>query len=244
MTQILHDLFTITRSTANNPITRDSIQAATTTLNAPSLHILLHSAPRALLRLVTEILKPYHVKITHPRTIQLAQTPAERAALEDIEALLGARLPFRNLRVIETLISEIDGAVRKAYADSHASAQARSQAEQALLVEGTIPVAFEPVLRHLFGGVLPKMLEAVDGAKVFFADTDWLGLKDGGRRYGKGGGEVRIDVVRKTEVPRGAKIRVCRRCGSVTEDAWEGAPPWVVASQKACVCLGHWVVVV
>lgn len=236
MTSILADLFTIARTT-KTPIVTSSIQSTVNTLNTPSLHILLHSAPRALLRLVTEILKPYQAKVTHPRTIQLAQTPAERAALEDTGDLLTTSLPFKHLKVLETLISEIDGAVRKAYADANATAQMRSQAEQALLVEGTIPSAFESVLKHLFEVVVPKMGEAVDGARVFYRETGWLGLGDR-RKDGLG-----VDVVRKTEVPRGRKVRVCRRCGGVTEDAWEGAPPWVLASQKACLCGGFWVVV-
>ncbi|GAB7348668.1 hypothetical protein MBLNU459_g7031t1 [Dothideomycetes sp. NU459] len=237
MTQILDDLFNIMRTCRNQPMTRDLIQETVMKLNTPSLHLLLHSAPRALIRLVTEILKPYLMKVNHARTKNLVNTISERAALEDIEALLTTRLPFRNLKVIETLIAEIDGTVRKAYADAHATAQLRSHAEQALLVESVIPGPFEPVLRHVFGAVLPKLLEAVDGAGVFFAETGWLGLKDGKTK------EANIDAVRKMEIPRGAKVRMCRRCGSLTEDAWDGAPPWIQAGHKMCVCLSHWLIV-
>jgi len=51
-------------------------------------------------------------------------------------------------------------------------------------------------------------------------------------------------VLRKCAIPPNAKVRQCRRCGSVIENLTDGhMAAWVQNAHKMCVCLSHWTVV-
>ncbi|KAL1306804.1 hypothetical protein AAFC00_005461 [Neodothiora populina] len=266
MHMVFNDLFTIFRaatsassseSSSTVTITREFImQQIAANGDTPSIHILLHSALRHLLRFLAEIEKLYFQRAGSCK--QLARDLAQRAAIADIEGLLTSHLAFK-LPLFEQLLLEIDGAVRKAYTEAGVDARGRSIAEQSMLVEGDIPEVLVSVLQGLFEKQLPQMMERVDGVKIFTTETSWLGFggsasataDDEEQRRAKKTGRV-VDIIRKVEVPLkglstdGKKhgLRTCRRCGSHVEDLWEDRTllPWVMSSQRACICLSPWVV--
>lgn len=153
--------------------------------------------------------------------------------------------------MFDQLLQELDSGVRKAYAEAPNGAgepRGRSLAEGAMLAEAEVPDVLVPALEGLLyeGGLVAKFRERVDGVKVFLSETRWLGISGGeDEEEGEGDGDVGkgVDVVRKLDMRAGCKIRTCRRCGSVVEDLWEerGLMPWIMASQRACVCAGAWI---
>lgn len=240
---LINDLFTLQRHIASVSSTnaKSTVLAHLAETRSPALHLLLHSAPRNLLRFLTEIIKMYFQRAITCRPY--CTTLNQRSQLNEIESLVhhqfGVKLP-----VFEQLLAEVDSGVRKAYAEAGAQGEprGRSSAEASMIVEGDVPDALMPVVSALLGkgGLLTKFGERVDGVKVFSAETGWLGISDDdAMRPG-----VVVDVVRKIELGSGCKKRSCRRCGSVTEDLWEGRGlmHWVLASQRACVCYSSWVV--
>ena len=167
-----------------------------------------------------------------------ARDAGQRAGLQEIENLLLEHLAFK-LPIFDQLLQEIEGLVRKAYAEGGTDARERAHAEQTMMVDGNVPEKLLPVVEALFnqGGLLTKFAERSDGVKIFIAETEWLGL---GEETGKE--KWRIDVVRKSEMSKGRKVRICRRCGSFTEDAIDGRLAWIMGSQRTCACMGGWVV--
>lgn len=262
MHMLINDLFTILRAHQSSisstdqkdqspaKITKDVIlQQIAANDNTPSVHILFHSASRHLLRFLADIIRHYFQRAIASKST--ARDLSQRAGFAEIENLISNHLAFK-LPVFEQLLLEIDTGVRKAYADAGVDARARSQAEQAMLVEGVLPDALMPVLEGLFERQVPKLRERVDEVKIFLADTRWLGfgsnvLTTGTSGGGKGVRGKMVDIIRKVEVrdeKGGRGFRRCRRCGSRVEDLWEerGLMPWVMQSQRACVCLCLWVV--
>lgn len=154
-------------------------------------------------------------------------------------------MPFSVL-VFEQLLQETDTQVRGAYTQAEASVSTRSICEHNMLVEAEVPQLLMPVITNLLTGMMDKLQERpdVDVGKLYFWDTTWLGLKDdeASKAYLK---QHRFDVIRKTEIRKGAKVRVCRRCGSCMEDlpvSLGRDPPWLVNVQKVCVCYNYWMV--
>ena len=238
MHYILHNLFSIQRelSSSSSPITIANISAQLAGTQSPALHILLHSVPRCLLRFMADITKAY---IQRSNAIKAnARDAGQRAGLQEIENLLLEHLAFK-LPIFDQLLQEIEGLVRKAYAEGGTDARERAHAEQTMMVDGNVPEKLLPVVEALFnqGGLLTKFAERSDGVKIFIAETEWLGL---GEETGKE--KWRIDVVRKSEMSKGRKVRICRRCGSFTEDAIDGRLAWIMGSQRTCACMGGWVV--
>lgn len=260
MHMLINDLLTILRAyksqqqstSSASPapkITKEFIQQQIAANgNTPTLHILLHSTSRHLLRFLADVVRHYFQRTIPSKTH--ARDLAQRAGFAELEAMVTHYIAFK-LPVFEQLLVELDTAARKAYAEGNVDYQARRQSEQTMLVEGTIPDALMPVLEGLFERQVPKLMERVDGVKVFLAETKWLGFGDDAvviaaaqQKRSDGGGKV-VDVVRKVEVTRrGRAFRRCRRCASLVEDLWEerGMMPWVMYSQRTCVCLSFWVV--
>ena len=109
-----------------------------------------------------------------------------------------------------------------------------------MLTEGRIPDEMEPALLTLMNTILPKICETADMGKLYFWDTDWLGIQravpiEGAKRY---------DAIRKTLLTRDKRLRVCRRCGAQTEDITPDQirqlPTWLGHAQKQCYCGNYW----
>lgn len=118
----------------------------------------------------------------------------------------------------------------------------RADVEKAMLVEAEVPQLLVPVVTNMLQESVPKMrdVESTDVARIYFWDTRWLGLKDdaGAKALVKA---QRVDVLRKTELAPGVKVRVCKRCGSAIEDhVGRETPLWLQAGQRLCVCYSYW----
>lgn len=265
---ILDDLFSIQhwRQDQNGPFSLDELNnylgkqrssqvdgnehelTQTDETNSASLLVLLCPTSRSLIRMMLELLKAYIGKLG-----QVApQTGAQRALLQET-ITYSKQIPFK-LPNLESLMLEIDNSIRAAFKTANLSATARTDAELTMLVHGRLPTCLSAAVDFVTGKAASKFLDSVDPTRITFTDLDWLGLRDGG----DGGADPdharnvrrRFDAIRKCPLAPGARLRTCRRCGSVMEDLSVGLsgkersalPPWLAQAQRYCVCLGYWMV--
>lgn len=109
-----------------------------------------------------------------------------------------------------------------------------------MLITGSVSPRLWPAVEALLTKTLKSLREEVDVAELYFHDVSWLGLSDdkASDRWRK---EHRLDVNRKVELSKRARLRQCTRCCSVMEDT---PPPnwtagWLVNMWRTCVC-GNW----
>ncbi|THX79645.1 hypothetical protein D6D05_04871 [Aureobasidium pullulans] len=244
MILILDDMIEIMRF-CNGNFDRERILSYVHEKNTAAVHLLLNSTSRALLAMLGNLVRNFALRI--PKTQEKVRLSSrandirDSAELQQMETMMGSDLPF-DIRLFEHLIMEIDGAVRATYQTAQSSAPLRSHIEQSMLVEADIPEVLSPVLQRLFGDIMPRIESQVDGVAIYTADTAWLGLGED-EEANKRAGMQQYDVLRKCAIAPGAKIRQCRRCGSVIENLVDGhSAAWVQNAHKMCVCLSHWVV--
>jgi mediator of RNA polymerase II transcription subunit 16 len=214
--------------------------------NTPSLHLLLNSTSRALLGMLGNLIRNLGMRIVKSlekiRHSNRANDIRDTAELQQMESIMGPQLAF-DIKAFEQLVAETDGAVRATYQTSQSTPLQRSGYEQAMLVDAEVPTVLTPVLHKLFADTLPRLESQIDGLAIYTADTAWLGLgedEEANRRVKSL--QQQYDVARKCVIPDGARIRQCRRCGSVIEILAEGhAAAWVQNAYKTCVCLSHWI---
>ncbi|KAG5985084.1 hypothetical protein E4U55_001587 [Claviceps digitariae] len=123
----------------------------------------------------------------------------------------------------------------------------RAQSEMSMLLSGSPPPAFLPVINKFFGVSLPNYRKLIDPAKLFFADFELLGIQDDpaslAARESKA---VYVDLFKRVPLRpkrRGNnRWRRCARCTSVMEDVFGTRPGYafVLAQQRKCSCGGHW----
>ena len=190
----------------------------------------------------------------------MPETVAQRAIMSEIVTLYQS-VPFK-ISSFELLIQEIDTGVRSAYTAANTSPVQRAQLEHIMLVEAAVPDVLLPVVDQLVNKTLSKIQDNINTVKLAFWDTEWLGLNNPSQRvstaeegtHGNGSTNTsslldvqrKWDVLRKTPLKKGMKLRSCRRCGSMMEDinGAEGTRvPWIWTGQKMCVCLGYWMLV-
>lgn len=120
------------------------------------------------------------------------------------------------------------------------------QFEVAMILSGSPPPAFVPVIKKFFGKDLPAFRKLTDPAKLFFADFELLGVQDDKNsltaRKNKG---AYVDLFKRVELRRGGpgnRWRRCTRCASVMEDVFGSRPgfTFVVGQQRKCSCSGYW----
>lgn len=118
--------------------------------------------------------------------------------------------------------------------------------EVAMLLSGSLPPSFLPVINKFFAKDLPAFRKLTDPAKLFFADFELLGLQDDksslAARRAKG---VYVDIFKRTELRSGRgenRWRRCTRCTAVMEDVFGSRPgfTFVLAQQRKCSCSGYW----
>ncbi|KAK5159798.1 Mediator of RNA polymerase II transcription subunit 16 [Recurvomyces mirabilis] len=213
----------------------------------PSLILFLSSFPRVLLNMQTRVAPTFvkWVTLAHAR----GRLMEHKLQMEDFLHLVET-MPFKYPAFIE-LIVEVDGAVRAAYMESGASAERRVECEIEMITQGVIPPELRPAVEQMVQKIFPKFCRGVDMGRVYFWDTEWLGIeyalpdqrKSGGG--GEGGGEgLGFDALRKTPLRKGMGLRQCRKCGSKMEDLdVEGKvfwPDWLRNSQRHCFCQDSW----
>ncbi|KAG8625733.1 hypothetical protein KVT40_006134 [Elsinoe batatas] len=234
---ILDDLAETTKHSAA-PIPYTTLTQVLARTGSPTILLLLSSTPRALLRMTLELLKMYFPKMAQCTPTSIHQ----RVAIQELmtySRTLPVKLPH-----LESVLVEVDSGVRQAYNSAKLSQSGRVDSELRMLVEGEVPEALQVVVEHVFSPkIAGKVVESIDRGALWGWDTSGLGIRDGVARKGQG----RLDVVRKTQVAEGTRVRVCKRCGSLMEDVWvgqerQGLPAWLQHAQRNCVCLGYWMV--
>jgi mediator of RNA polymerase II transcription subunit 16 len=244
MTLIFDDMIEIMRFCKGN-FGRERILAYVHERNSVTLHILLCSTSRALLGMLGNLIRNFAMRVVKTqekvRLSSRANDIRDSVELQQMEAMMGSELPF-DLRLFEQLVAEVDGNVRTTYQAAQSSPPQRSLYEQGMLVDADIPEALSPVLQRLFGEIVPRLESQIDGVAIYTADTAWLGLGED-EEANKRAGRQQYDVLRKCAIPPNAKIRQCRKCGSVIENLADGhMAAWVQNAHKMCICLSHWIV--
>ncbi|GAB0136152.1 hypothetical protein EsDP_00004464 [Epichloe bromicola] len=120
------------------------------------------------------------------------------------------------------------------------------QFEVSMLLSGSPPPAFIPVIKKFFTMDLPAFRKTTDPAKLYFADFELLGVQDDlaslAARQARG---VYVDSFKRVALRRrrgGNRWRRCARCTSVMEDVFGSRPgfAFVLAQQRRCSCGGYW----
>ena len=241
-TSILSDLFAVHRALSSHPTAVSATRATLIDIPtpSPSLHLLLSSPSRALLRFAADLIKAFFAKLGAQRP----ETQEQAGLLRELRGL-ATLLPFRSQH-FESLVADADAAVRKAYAGANSTPQSRALVEQGMLVHGEVPDVLGGVVEGLFKGTVGRLMESVDVGEVFFRDWN-RGVEFEIAAAGASGLGGRYDVLRKSMVEGGKGLKRCRRCGSCTEDVPVNevryAPPWIMLGTRFCVCSGHWTVV-
>ncbi|KAH0294203.1 hypothetical protein M436DRAFT_81910 [Aureobasidium namibiae CBS 147.97] len=214
--------------------------------NSVSLHILLCSTTRALLGMLGNLIRNFAMRVVKTQEkVRLSSRTndiRDSVELQQMEAMMGSELPFE-IKLFEQLVAEVDGNVRATYQAAQSSPPHRSFYEQSMLVDADIPEALSPVLQRLFGEIVPRLESQIDGVAIYLRDTAWLDLGEDEEAI-KRAERQQYDVLRKCAIPPNAKVRQCRRCGSVIENLTDGhMAAWVQNAHKMCICLSHWTVV-
>ncbi|TKA72537.1 hypothetical protein B0A49_04231 [Cryomyces minteri] len=176
--------------------------------NTPGLVIIFSSIPRCLFRFILPYL------ITLFKQSQEAQSPScsfiktvkQRQIWKTLLAQFDS-MPFQ-LAHFQTLLNEVDTAVRSAYAAGGILAEPQRHAvEKAMLIDGTIPTVLAPAVQRLLQPdvfldalVQDPSFSALD---ILFYDTAWLGLHDEPSHTKKRA----FDVLKKTPLPEGTTVR-------------------------------------
>ena len=261
---ITNYLITLKRSLGANPTSlsgaaiAQAFAADITLSQTPVLHLLLCTWTRCYIRFLNAFIPKYL-----QATSRVPATSVAEKQLLDETFAFGTHLPFK-FKDFDPFIAEVDTAVREAYTTQSVPAERRQEIELGLITGTGIPVELQPAIWTIVGTTLPKFMQHVDLAALYFRDTDWVGIEGGsigpggeadaeGGEDGDGGGQdidgdgTRLyDVIRKLPLPKHAKLRRCRRCPAVMEDLppsqARDQPSWYSHAQRHCVCGNYWLV--
>lgn len=203
-------------------------------MNTPALALVLSSTARSFfkyncryLRLLSTELKP-------------GQTHGAQSLLFDE---LGAVFKKYHVSLIQfdRILTELDSIIKTAYVSSQMSEANRKNAEKEILIAATVPSVLVPVLESFLTFSLDNLRVEVNEAELFFADLSWVGLSDD-RASAAWRKDHMLDVLRKVELPREARIRRCTRCCAVMEHVRvvQGTSPWSLNMQRWCLCGSWW----
>ena len=203
------------RLSSTTPLTKAALQSVLIEQNSPALALLLSSTPRTLLHHNLRALRGLLTSSTKhlTPTTPLARKQAFTAVISLIET--GAIV---KVAAFERLVSEVDTAIKKAYATTTPATTdaGRADAERSLLIEGILPDCFltpHSVLEGLLGpsithrtghptentttSSLDRLKKDVDLGRLYFKDFSWLEVSDDlqTRRWSQ---SHRVDAMRKT----------------------------------------------
>lgn len=209
-----------------------------TVKDSPVIHLLLCTFSRAYLRLLGSCIPKYLTGVSS--VMKKARSVSERQQLQEIWNT-GTSLPFK-YGDFETLIADLDTAIRNVYTQGNIVPDRRGEIELSMICcDRPIPDELQPALQTLLDSVLPKFLEKVDMGKLYFWDTSWLGIEPSPSAH-----QLRYDIIRKVPITKDMKLKLCRRCGAVTEDMslekTRELAPMLAHVGKHCICASFWVV--
>ena len=198
-------------------------------MNTPALALVLISSSRAY----------WHYNCRYLRQLsgetKANQTHgAQRQIYRELETIFAES--HITIVQFERLLTEMDSITKQAYISSQISDAERKAMESEMLVSATVPTVFVPALGGFLTVTVDKLREEIDEAELYFRDISWLGLSDHWRQ------EHILDVLRKVELARGARLRRCLRCCAVMEDLpmVQGTSMWMLSMQRGCLCGGLW----
>ena len=186
----------------------------------------------------SRLLFKYNFRFFRGISIEISQSKSSDPTWRELRAIfLASPVPPQHF---ERVIADVETSIRNVYSSSSVSENERKEIEKNMLISGTIPWQLMPAVESLLTATVNSLKEEINVAELYFHDISWLGLSDDGasdqwRR------EHRLDIIRKVEVPKHAKVRQCTRCCSVVEDTAppKGTAAWVVNMWRNCVC-GNW----
>ncbi|KAL9604464.1 MAG: hypothetical protein Q9219_000429 [cf. Caloplaca sp. 3 TL-2023] len=236
MNFVIDELFTLAVVLANEPATGDrslsahAVTAKILELNTPALALLFISQSRLLLKYNFRFLRGF----SHEAIQQQSQDPTWRV-LSHMFSI--SPVP---LHEAEKVLLEVDAGIRNVYESERISEADRRDIERSMLITGSVSPRLWSAVENLLVNTVKELKEEVDVAELYFHDISWLGLSDD-KASDEWKKQHRLDVIRKVEVPKGARVRQCTRCCSVMEDS---APPkgtagLLVNMWRTCVC-GNW----
>ncbi|KAL8712283.1 MAG: hypothetical protein Q9220_003434 [cf. Caloplaca sp. 1 TL-2023] len=207
----------------------DMIENKIRVLNSPALALLFVSQSRLLFKYNFRFFRGIGAEIAHR-----SHDPTWRALGT---MFLKSPVP---LQQFERVLADVENSVRHTYEAYRVPDADRKDIEKYMLVSGSVSPRLWPAVESLLTRTVKGLKEEVDVAELYFHDVSWLGLSDDGAsdQWRK---EHRLDIIRKSEVPKGAKVKQCTRCCSIMEDM---APPkgtagWLINMWRSCVC-GNW----
>jgi mediator of RNA polymerase II transcription subunit 16 len=206
----------------------------TTETHCPFAHILLSAPSRIMLRSLAQMVTRYLEMANN--NLNQTKSEYERTQLTDLISEV-AQFPFK-LSLFEAMMTDFDNTIRNEYPKSGARSGQRADNEWAMICEGHVPEDLRSAIDVLLKESLSKLLDGTDLGKLYLWDTSSVAQSHVGRAAdGK-----RYDVIRKTPLASNMKIRVCRRCGSETEDisTQKDAPLWLKNESKLCICKSLW----
>lgn len=219
---------------------------------SPVLHLLLCTWTRCYVRFLNSFIPKYLTFSAKPGKVD--RSVAEKQLMEETFKF-GTSLPF-TYAAFEPFVIAIDTAVRDAYTSQSVQSERRVEIELSLLTGAAIPVELHPAIETIMDVALPKFMEQIDSAALYFRDTSWIGIDptptvvyevediaDATGILKKAA--VMYDVIRKLPLAKGTRLRRCRRCPAVMEDLTperaRELPTWFTHAQRHCACGNYWI---
>ena len=240
---IMQELFDLSYKIKGREGDMEALQQTLQMENSPAIFVLLSSFTRVMLHMLS---RPVRHGVIH------AQNGSKTAVSNDhrltfmkmLQLYRGAPL---NIGPFQTFLVEIDNLVKEAYSKAKLSEASKTKIENDIFQRVELPTELMPAVQTILTEKLQKLMHASEPGLVHNYDISWLGLTED-RKSRHLQERMVIDVVRKMPLNKDTKLRRCTRCLSVMEDiqpqgsGWQNYPPWVVNSQKNCVCFSHWAV--
>lgn len=177
--------------------------------DSPIIHLLLCTFSRAMVRFLGSFIPRYLNCVS--KAEDHAKSIADRQELQEIYEL-GTSLPFRYAE-FEAFLAELDTAIRNLYTNGNISSERRGEIEMSLIsCDHPLPSELQPALQILLDIALPKFMEKVDMGKLYFWDTSWIGIEPSSKAH-----QYKFDIIRKVPITKDMKLKVCRRCGAMSE---------------------------
>ncbi|KAL8736286.1 MAG: hypothetical protein Q9166_000441 [cf. Caloplaca sp. 2 TL-2023] len=228
---IVDELLTIlTEVEENGTMDHDGLEARMQVRNTPALALLFVSQSRLLFK--------YNIRFFRGINAEATQSRAQNPTWRELGTIFSSSpLPPH---LFEKIIADVEMSIRRIYESSQIPDSERREMEKTMLISGSVPSKLWPAVESLFMKTLKTMRGDINRAELFFHDISWIGLSDD-KASDQWRKEHRLDIVRKVEVAKRAKIRQCTRCCFVMEDAAppRGAMAWLVNMWRSCVC-GNW----
>ncbi|KAL8760778.1 MAG: hypothetical protein Q9184_003063 [Pyrenodesmia sp. 2 TL-2023] len=236
MNYVIDELFSLAAAIEDNSASEDetanydAVTDKICELNTPALALLFVSQSRLLFK--------YNFRFFRNLGVEITQQRPHNPTWRELGSIF-SKSPVP-LQQFERVLAEVDANVRGVYESEQIPEADRKEIEKGMLITGFVSPRLWPAVEALLTKTLKSLREEVDVAELYFHDASWLGLSDD-KASDRWRTEHRLDVIRKVELSKRARLRQCTRCCSVMEDT--PPPNWtaglLVNMWRTCVC-GNW----